>query len=80
MSLVWLHLKLNEQVSVLLSRMWCSKIARLQAPAADMPFIFRSLHFVVDKKWNPTFFAYVVFAQILIKIMHVCIIHIYVYI
>jgi hypothetical protein len=38
-------------------------------------------HSVVRKKWNPKFIfffpsAYVVFAQILIKIMHVYIIHI----
>jgi hypothetical protein len=79
MYLVWLHLKLDEQVLALVSRVWSSKIARLQALQLQIFlsfFVLSSAKSVIPNFFF--FFTYVVFAQILIKIMHVCIVYMYI--
>jgi hypothetical protein len=75
MYLVWLHLKLDEQVLASISRdVVFENLEATRAANADIPVIFLSLTFCRPQK-----VAYVVFAQILIKSMHVYIIHIHVY-
>jgi hypothetical protein len=88
MYLVWLHLKLDEQVLALVSSgVVFENHEATSMPAADVPFNFRSLAVCrrqtvesqIFLSFLFLFFAYVVFAEILIKIMHVRIIYIYVY-
>jgi hypothetical protein len=82
MYLVCLHLKLDKQVGFSLSIEGVvfenHKVTR--SPNADIPVIFLSFAFCRRQKveYQIYFLAYIVFAQILIKIMHVYIIHIYV--
>jgi hypothetical protein len=82
--LVWLHLKLYEQVLALLSRdVLFDNSEATRAPNTDIPVIFLSLAFCRRQKVESQIyfhFAYVMFAKILIKIMHVFIVHIYIYI
>jgi hypothetical protein len=54
--LVWLHLKLDEQVLALLSRdVLVENSEATRAPNADIPIIFLSLAFCIRQKWNPKF-------------------------
>jgi hypothetical protein len=80
--LVWLYLKFDEQVLALLSRdVLFENSEATRTPNAEIPFTFSGTGILSSaKSGTPNFFfAYVEFAQILIKIMHVYIIHIYVY-
>jgi hypothetical protein len=82
MYLVWLHLKLDEQVLALVSSgVVFENHEATSMPAADVPFNFRSLAVCRRQTVKSLFFffAYVVFAEILIKIMHVYYLYICIY-